>query len=1188
MSDTRPLVLHIRHLLGAGLGSLSDGELLDRFVTERDGNAVAELIRRHGALVLGVCRRVLADVHAAEDVFQATFLVLVRKAAALDRHRPLGAWLYTVAYRLALTARADAARRHRREMQAACLRPEATAAERSNELYVIVEEELQRLPERYRAPLVLCYLQGKTNEQAARALGLPSGSISRRIAEARERLRERLRCRGYVRPTAVSAVLAGSVRAAPGPELLDTTVRAALWFATQPETSPGVLSAAAVGLARKGLYVMALQKLKVASALLLAVGLLGGAGTLVVQAVIGAPAPQVAAAPLPGNAPLPARDALPADAVTRLGTTQLRHGDAIHFLRFTPDGRWLVTAGKDETVRLWDITSGTEIRRFERPERSRETDDAEKLGVETRPPGQAEVQCGPAFARASGFRVALSNDGKLLAASHKSAVHVWDAASGKLLRTLVHEGETPSGMIADVTFASDGKSLVTVRGDRDVCFWDLVTGKKLRHLDGTAPGRIVKAGSSVALAPGGRYLAWEDYDVPSQSSSLKVLDLTTGKPLSEAKLPVDGARALTFAPDGKTLAWTSFDNVIRIWDCTAGQEPRGLNNQPLANAGPAHTDSLVISPEGKTVAACRSDRTVQLWDVATNTMTCQLGTTPEQSAVTRRVVVKVVGGALGGNPVELAFAPDGKTVAASMGGPVIRRFHAHTGQEIDPPSGGHGGAVAELRLAADGKTATTYSPGDGVHVWDLATGREIRRIAGNAPYAALSANGLHLVTSAGGAITLFDTASGKEACKIDPGPGGVAALALSGDGNIVASRPSLGTEVYLWHAPTGRLLYTLTATPAENGGGASQVVVSKDINGVLCQDLAFSPDGRYLAAAGPKRQLCLWDTLSGNLVWEQALAADQVVEHIAFTANGRAIAAVNRDGTVGLHETATGEIRCRLGRPAGSQMQAPAVMVAGGSMMVSGLERAPTPMAVASSPDGRMLATTHKDLLIHLWDVVTGQEVGQLKGHGGAVRSLAFSANGKQLISGSMDTTALVWDVSSRRQAISSSEAPLEGKDLDACWANLAAQDSAPAFAAQQQLSRHPSQAAALVKKLLPPAKGTDPGRLAQLVADLDSPDFVIRQKATTALQELGEAAHPVLEKARSGAVSLEVRQRVDRLLQKSSGKPGGRELRELRALEMLEMAGGPEPRQTLEALAGGAPEARLTREARAALKRIH
>ena len=171
-------------------GDPTDGQLLERYAIHREAAAFAALVRRHGPMVFGLCRRVLGDHHAAEDAFQATFLVLVRKAPALDRRRPLGNWLYTVAYHAALKARIAGAHRMQREAQTA--RPEATVPRdeaESAELRRLLDAELNHLPEKYRAPLVLCYLNGKTNAQAARQLGWPVGSISGRLARGRELLR---------------------------------------------------------------------------------------------------------------------------------------------------------------------------------------------------------------------------------------------------------------------------------------------------------------------------------------------------------------------------------------------------------------------------------------------------------------------------------------------------------------------------------------------------------------------------------------------------------------------------------------------------------------------------------------------------------------------------------------------------------------------------------------------------------------------------------------------------------------------------------------------------------------------------------------------------------------------------------------------------------------------------------------
>lgn len=182
---------------------LSDGALLQRFVANRDQSAFTALVQRHGRLVLNVCQRVLGDFHAAQDASQATFLVLARKAGILDRTNPIGGWLYKVAYHLALRSRAVSARHRLGEQEATDERADlATTANAADvdqrELHQVIREELAALPEKYRAPLTLCYLDGRSHAEAAREIGVPRGSMAKRVGEGLERLRERLLHRGLV------------------------------------------------------------------------------------------------------------------------------------------------------------------------------------------------------------------------------------------------------------------------------------------------------------------------------------------------------------------------------------------------------------------------------------------------------------------------------------------------------------------------------------------------------------------------------------------------------------------------------------------------------------------------------------------------------------------------------------------------------------------------------------------------------------------------------------------------------------------------------------------------------------------------------------------------------------------------------------------------------------------------------
>src|SRR5579862_2410619 len=246
---------------------LSDAELLTQFLAKREDAAFAVLVQRHGPMVFSVCQRVLDDCHAAEDAFQATFLVLIRRAAAVHKGKPLGSWLHGVARRIALKARTQTLTRRSRERESSSMpRPEPLDDATWQELRAILDEEIDRLPEKYRAPIVLCYLEGQTHDKAARELGLPKSSLATRLCRAREMLRSQLVRRGITLSAAmVAGALSEKAVAQPIAALLTIkTVKAAMSVAAGKAVAAGYLSARAVKLADEAIFGMGAIKEKLA------------------------------------------------------------------------------------------------------------------------------------------------------------------------------------------------------------------------------------------------------------------------------------------------------------------------------------------------------------------------------------------------------------------------------------------------------------------------------------------------------------------------------------------------------------------------------------------------------------------------------------------------------------------------------------------------------------------------------------------------------------------------------------------------------------------------------------------------------------------------------------------------------------------------------------------------------------
>lgn len=283
-----------RLLYAVEAGTMTDRQLLERFVVDADELAFAALVRRHGPMVLNVCRRVLHNPHDAEDAFQATFLVLLRRSEAIAQPELLGNWLYGVAYRTAKEARTRSARRRAREQQAAQRRADETEPAGWDDVRPVLDEELSRLPDKYRVPVVLCDLQSRSRKEVAEQIGLPEGTLSSRLARARDILRQRLRRRGLALSAgALATGLTESAAAAslPAP-LVASTVQAVLTGSLAEAVAAGLVAAPVVSLVEGVLPSMLPSKLKMVAMVLVALSMTGaGTSALVHQAVANKPVP---------------------------------------------------------------------------------------------------------------------------------------------------------------------------------------------------------------------------------------------------------------------------------------------------------------------------------------------------------------------------------------------------------------------------------------------------------------------------------------------------------------------------------------------------------------------------------------------------------------------------------------------------------------------------------------------------------------------------------------------------------------------------------------------------------------------------------------------------------------------------------------------------------------------------------
>jgi RNA polymerase sigma factor (sigma-70 family) len=686
-------LLHCVRRIAAQAGpEPNDAALLASFVTGRDQSAFEALVARHGPMVLRVCRHVLGNRHDAEDAFQATFLVLARKAGSVRLAGCLSAWLHGVACRVALGARAPA-RRRRREPLAPELappdpRPDPLAELTAREALSILEEEVQRLPEAYRLPVVLCCLHGLTQEDAARQLGWTPGSVKGRLERGRKHLQRRLAGRGLGLAAALALVEVSRATAAGlGDRLVASTAMAATGAAFGSAAGAGLVSAEISALAEGALTRGTLTKLKVGLLWLLVVGAVATglvawghqkpAGNLTAMAE-GAepkrPAPD-AEPPRSPNVTEQARadrsgDPLPPGGLARLGSARLNQGAAVAGLAFSPDGKVVAScgesSGEDHAIHLWDVATGKEV-------------------MSLRPDEHV-------------YTLSFSPDGRLLAsAGPETAVRLWDVAGGKERCRCGDE----SRWVTDLAFSPNGKLLAGNHG-RCVTLWDTTTGKMVRTWEGNEWNLW-----SVAFSPDGATLA-----AAGQGNALHLWDVADGS--ERRRIAVDKpnrpVRPLAFSPDGKLVALATDDRSIRLWDPATGRE------LPPLRGHTAHIRRLAFVDDGKTLVSASEDCTIRFWDTAT-------------AKQVRAVAIPTEGWECW----VMAFSPDRKTLAAGGSSNRVHLFDVATGKPRQARDG-HAGPVEAVGFLPRGDLVASVGGWRVVCLAETATGKERHRSASRPGY----------------------------------------------------------------------------------------------------------------------------------------------------------------------------------------------------------------------------------------------------------------------------------------------------------------------------------------------------------------------------------------------------------------------------------------------------------------------
>ena len=818
----------------------ADPQLLERFIQLRDEAAFAELVRRHGPMVRGVCRRLVHQEADADDAFQATFLVLLSRAGSIRKQRSLASWLYGVAYRLARRARARPPAAN--DLDRCCAGGDPGREAAWKELLAILDEELHALPAKYQAPLLLCHLQGQTRDQATRLLGWSLRTLDRRLEHGRELLRVRLSRRGLALPAALLVTALAQQAAASLPSGLQVaTLRVATQFVARGPDAVAGLGSGVAALMAGAMKGVALARLQIVVVLVLLAALAtAGAALFTHQAAaekgmveLDTPPPGSDALEPPGpDRPDRARndqygDPLPPGALARLGTLRWclppYRADT---MAVSPDGRFLVTANPVDGISVWEMATGKIIR---------------------------QVPDGPELRKAwlgNEGVVALTADASTAAiGSPDGTIHLVDVHAGKEKRSWRGHGDH----VQEAALSADGAVLVTRSADKTLRVWHTATGKQLHQTSVNSEPREQFRRNGLGIAADGKTFAWIG-DEPGRA--IHVCDVATGAELHHlGRHQGIARRAVVFSSDNRTLVSLSEAGLSQLWDYRAG---RFLHEVP--GKAPTSRTAAAFAPDAKTLIVTNGGDAMRLVDVATGK---ELWRVPRGSAST---ILDV-----------FAFTPDKKTVIVAQNTHTLHRYDVATGRLLAGAE--RQGPFRAITFAPDDRSV--YSLGDDktLRAWDSSSGKALHATDVGTTEGVFSPDRKLLAAIKYGKVQVHELDTGKELRQLKMGR--AYATAFSPNNRVLAVAGETGKGVYIayWDLETGAELRQISPF--------KDVPFTNDFYAHYLPQIAFTPDGKRLlghkwVTHSQGGSLHLWDVATDGEYRTHAAPASTLGEGRAF------------------------------------------------------------------------------------------------------------------------------------------------------------------------------------------------------------------------------------------------------------------------------------------------------------------